>query len=104
MCTIKFLCLEIVRHSFHTRVSSDSYAIVQCLVKKKRQASAVRQGRESVHVVFLFPVPGWSEAEEAQLQQCGPLRGGVGGQRRLCRFNLSMLMSPIIDSKLICTI
>lgn len=36
--TIKFLCLEIVRHSFHTRVSSDSYAIVQCLVKKdKRQ-------------------------------------------------------------------
>lgn len=61
----------------------------------------MRKGHEPVHVVLLCPVPGWSEEEEAQLQQRGSLRGGVGGQRWLCTLNLSVLMSHIFDSTLI---
>lgn len=53
------------------------YAIVKCLVKLQK----VKKGHETVNVAFLCPVPGWSEEEEAKLQQRGSVRGGVGGQR-----------------------
>lgn len=34
-----------------------------------------------MHAVFLYAVSGGSEEEEAQLQQCGSLGGGMGRQR-----------------------
>lgn len=62
-----------------------------------KKTSAVGRGRDTVHVVLLCPVPGWPEEEEAKLQQRGSVRGGVGGQRRLCTSRVSLLMCYTVD-------